>query len=294
MGTHSAMSSEAAQLSIVLETVDEAVDTALAVGLAMPDRPVIDATTRDLVGHLRELMAEDLGFDEDPAVQALFREGYRVLDLTRRPTAESTHFGAYQVHARSRPADQALRRRLPREAGTGRSRWLTKRPLICPCAGRERPCRSRSGHGACSSAHPVYHPSFCNPRRATANSEEPDHGPSPVRRLGPCARRLDHAGGVARMVRRGSDRRHGPLRLAAVAAVRPDHRLCLTGRLGLLVLRPLLAVDGQSPTPAPAARALRKTRFPRRGGLSNSPAAGAGSRHGQTRRPAAVVTAVPR
>ncbi|AZQ36597.1 hypothetical protein EJ357_26765 [Streptomyces cyaneochromogenes] len=90
------MSSEAAQLPIVLEAVDESVATALAVGLAMPDRSVIEATTRDLVGHLRALMAEDLGFDEDPAVQALFREGYRVLDLTRRPTVESTHFGAYQ------------------------------------------------------------------------------------------------------------------------------------------------------------------------------------------------------
>ncbi|MCX5052024.1 hypothetical protein OG895_32690 [Streptomyces sp. NBC_00201] len=96
MGRQSATSSEAEELSIVLEAVDEAVDTALAVRLAMPDRPVIDATTRDLVGHLRALMAEDLGFDEDPAVQALFREGYRVLDLTRRPSVESTHFSAYQ------------------------------------------------------------------------------------------------------------------------------------------------------------------------------------------------------
>jgi hypothetical protein len=96
METQSAMSSEAAQLPIVLEAVDESVATALAVGLTMPDRPVIDATTRVLISHLRALMAEDLGFDEDPAVQALFREGYRILDLTRRPTAESTHFGAYQ------------------------------------------------------------------------------------------------------------------------------------------------------------------------------------------------------
>ncbi|MFJ9540624.1 hypothetical protein ACIRPX_25570 [Streptomyces sp. NPDC101225] len=96
MRTQRAMSSEAGQLPIVLEAVDESVATALAVGLAMPDRSVIDATTRGLVSHLRVLMAEDLGFDEDPAVQALCREGYRVLDLTRRPTAESTHFGAYQ------------------------------------------------------------------------------------------------------------------------------------------------------------------------------------------------------
>ncbi|MFF4799934.1 hypothetical protein ACFY1U_16195 [Streptomyces sp. NPDC001351] len=96
METQSVMSSEAAQLPIVLEAVDESVATALAVGLAMPERPVIDATTRNLVSHLRALMAEDLGFDEEPAVQALFREGYRILDLTPRPTAESTHFGAYQ------------------------------------------------------------------------------------------------------------------------------------------------------------------------------------------------------
>jgi hypothetical protein len=88
--------SGSAQFPILMEGVDESVETALAVGLAMPERSVIDATTRDLIGHLRALMGEDLGFEEDPAVQALFQEGYRVLDLTRRPTAESTHFGAYQ------------------------------------------------------------------------------------------------------------------------------------------------------------------------------------------------------
>lgn len=97
MGTQSVTTpSGSAELPIVLDGVDESVETALAVGLAMPERAVIDATTRDLVGHLRVLMGEDLGFDADPAVQALFQEGYRVLDLMRRPTAESTHFGAYQ------------------------------------------------------------------------------------------------------------------------------------------------------------------------------------------------------
>jgi hypothetical protein len=97
MGTQSATTpSGSAQFPILLDGIDESVETALAVGLVMPERSVIDATTRDLVGHLRVLMAEDLGFDEDTAVQALFQEGYRVLDLTRRPTAESTHFGAYQ------------------------------------------------------------------------------------------------------------------------------------------------------------------------------------------------------
>ncbi|MET9981743.1 hypothetical protein [Streptomyces rochei] len=96
MAAGSVTSSEVAGVSIVLEAVDEAVETALAIRLSMPERPVIDATTRDLVSHLRELMAEELGFDEDPAVQALFREGYRVLDLTRRPTEQSPRFIAYQ------------------------------------------------------------------------------------------------------------------------------------------------------------------------------------------------------
>ncbi|WP_128433813.1 hypothetical protein [Streptomyces cyaneus] len=87
---------ETAELPIVLEAIDESLDTALAIGLAMPDRSLIDATTRNLVDHLRALMAEDLGFDKDPAVRALFQEGYRILDLARRPSAESPHFSAYQ------------------------------------------------------------------------------------------------------------------------------------------------------------------------------------------------------
>lgn len=97
MGTQGVTTpSGSAGFPIVLDGVDESVETALAVGLVMPERAVIDATTRDLIGHLRVLMGEDLGFDADLAVRALFQEGYRVLDLMRRPTAESTHFGAYQ------------------------------------------------------------------------------------------------------------------------------------------------------------------------------------------------------
>ncbi|WP_328869023.1 hypothetical protein OHT76_02395 [Streptomyces sp. NBC_00287] len=97
MGTQSATTpSDSAQFPILLDGVDESVETALAVRLVMPERSVIDATTRDLIGHLRVLMGEDLDFKEGPAVQALFQEGYRVLHLMRRPTAESTHCGAYQ------------------------------------------------------------------------------------------------------------------------------------------------------------------------------------------------------
>jgi len=96
MDTQSVLPTAVVRLPILLEAVDEAVETALAVRLAVPDRPMTDATTRALIGHLRVLMAEDLGFEADHAVQALFQDGYRLLDLTRRPSVESAHFGAYQ------------------------------------------------------------------------------------------------------------------------------------------------------------------------------------------------------
>ena len=96
MAAGSVTSSEVAGASIVLEAVDEAVETALAIRLSMPERPVIDATTRDLVSHLRVLMAEELGFDEDPVALPEQRLDGRVLDLTRRPTEQSPHFIAYQ------------------------------------------------------------------------------------------------------------------------------------------------------------------------------------------------------
>jgi hypothetical protein len=83
-------------LPVDLEVIGETVDTALAVTLAVPGRPQIDATTRDLIGHLEQLLAEDLGFDEDSVVRGMYREAYRLLELSHRPTHEETHFGAFE------------------------------------------------------------------------------------------------------------------------------------------------------------------------------------------------------
>ncbi|KUO16725.1 hypothetical protein AQJ91_34365 [Streptomyces dysideae] len=79
-----------------LETINDSVEIALAVVLAMPDRSQIDTTTRALIGHLELLLSEDLGYDEDPVVREMYQSAYRLLDLTRRPGAETTHFGAYE------------------------------------------------------------------------------------------------------------------------------------------------------------------------------------------------------
>lgn len=77
-----------------MEAVEDAVDSALAIQLMMPEREQIDATTRSLVRHLEDLLTLDLGFDENPDVRDMYRAAYALLDLKRRPTREATQFGA--------------------------------------------------------------------------------------------------------------------------------------------------------------------------------------------------------
>lgn len=96
METTNARASEGEQLPVDLETIGVTVANALAIRLSMPERPQIDATTRTLIGHLGELLLEDLGFDEDPDVRAMYQQAYRLLELSRRPTRQATQFGAYE------------------------------------------------------------------------------------------------------------------------------------------------------------------------------------------------------
>ncbi|MGP3947168.1 hypothetical protein [Streptomyces sp. 7N604] len=96
MGTKNVKSPGTECLLVDPEVIGETVDTALAVTLAVPGRPQIDATTRDLIGHLEQLLAGDLGFDEDSVVRGMYREAYRLLELNHRPTHEETHFRAFE------------------------------------------------------------------------------------------------------------------------------------------------------------------------------------------------------
>lgn len=64
--------------------------------LGTTKRAEIDARTKDLVNHLRELLSQDLGADDDPEVMQLCREVYRHLDLQRRPNQGTTVVGAFE------------------------------------------------------------------------------------------------------------------------------------------------------------------------------------------------------
>jgi hypothetical protein len=63
--------------------------------LSRSTRADIDARTIDLVSHLRELLAEDLGAEQDDEVMKLFRQSYRLLELSNRPTAETSAYAAF-------------------------------------------------------------------------------------------------------------------------------------------------------------------------------------------------------
>ncbi|MCV2460422.1 hypothetical protein OEB94_14165 [Streptomyces sp. ICN988] len=80
---------------IDVELIQDSTDAALALTLGATTRETVDARTPVLIGHLRLLMAEELGADTDQLVRQLFDKAYRVLDLTRRPTKETPTFTAY-------------------------------------------------------------------------------------------------------------------------------------------------------------------------------------------------------
>lgn len=78
--------------------VDGVTDTITVVRLMELDastRADIGARIDDLISHLRELLAVDLGAEQDGEVMKLVRQGYRMLDLSNRPTASTSAFAAF-------------------------------------------------------------------------------------------------------------------------------------------------------------------------------------------------------
>ncbi|MFJ5101879.1 hypothetical protein [Streptomyces sp. NPDC088554] len=84
------------EVTVDLQAVDDAVADALAIRLAMPERTQIDSDIRRLIRYIETLLAEELGYDEDPDISTMYRDTYRLLDLKARPTTEATQFGAYE------------------------------------------------------------------------------------------------------------------------------------------------------------------------------------------------------
>jgi hypothetical protein len=78
--------------------VDGVTDTITIVRLMELDastRADIGARINDLISHLRELLAVDLGAEQDDEVMELFRAAYKRLELSKRPTSSTSAHDAF-------------------------------------------------------------------------------------------------------------------------------------------------------------------------------------------------------
>lgn len=83
-------------LPVDLVTISRTVEHALSRRLALPERPWVDATTRQLLGQLSLLLLEDLGDTDGAPVRELHRTAYRLLDRNGRPDAGTPPLYAYE------------------------------------------------------------------------------------------------------------------------------------------------------------------------------------------------------
>ncbi|TFE36172.1 hypothetical protein E3E14_30690 [Streptomyces sp. ICN441] len=81
--------------TIDVELIGDSTETALLMQLGTSTREDINTRTPILIGHLQQLLAEEMGADKDETVGRLFHEAYRLLDLKTRPAPDATTFAAY-------------------------------------------------------------------------------------------------------------------------------------------------------------------------------------------------------
>lgn len=82
-------------LSIDTELIADSTDAALQMDLSTSTREDINARTAVVIKQLGLLLGQELGTDEDPAVSALCRQAYRLLELSERPTKETPVFRTF-------------------------------------------------------------------------------------------------------------------------------------------------------------------------------------------------------
>lgn len=82
-------------LPIDVEVISDITDGVLKMELSTSTREDIDFKTTRVVGLLRLLLAEDLGANNDGEVMDLFRQAYKLLDLTNRPSRQTPSFTAF-------------------------------------------------------------------------------------------------------------------------------------------------------------------------------------------------------
>jgi hypothetical protein len=81
-------------LPLDTDTITDTITMVQLMGLGTSPRADIDARTNELIGHLRELLTEPIWEGDEPAIQ-LFRQAYRLLELSRRPSVDTSAFAAY-------------------------------------------------------------------------------------------------------------------------------------------------------------------------------------------------------
>lgn len=82
--------------SLDIDWVRDTVTVVQLMDLSRSTRADIYARTNECIEHLRELLAVDLGADQDEEVMKLFRKAYRWLDLSVRPTPATSAFAAFE------------------------------------------------------------------------------------------------------------------------------------------------------------------------------------------------------
>jgi hypothetical protein len=82
-------------LPLDAETFTDTITVVQLMELSRSTRADIDARTNELVSHMRELLAERMWEGDDDA-KNLFKQAYRHLELSGRPTKETSAFDAFQ------------------------------------------------------------------------------------------------------------------------------------------------------------------------------------------------------
>ncbi|MFE9024570.1 hypothetical protein ACFYNL_39315 [Streptomyces sp. NPDC007808] len=81
--------------AIDVELIADSTDSILAMRMDSSTRADIDLKTTAVFGYLNQLLQEGLGADTDELVRQMFNKAYKLLDLKKRPKADTPVFAAF-------------------------------------------------------------------------------------------------------------------------------------------------------------------------------------------------------
>lgn len=105
-------------LPLDADTFGDTVTVVQLMELSTSTRSDIDARTNELVSHLRELLAEDM-WEGDEETGKLFGKACRHLELSKRPTPETSAYDAFTFMQETATQADALLKVYVAKNGTG-------------------------------------------------------------------------------------------------------------------------------------------------------------------------------